>query len=73
MAKSKKEVLSVAGREVVVTNPDKVYFPQAGYNPSSGQVEHTKADHGRYVMHCHNVVHEDHAMMATWSIRPPTS
>ena len=48
-------------------------FPQAGYNPSSGQVEHTKADHGRYVMHCHNVVHEDHAMMATWSIRPPTS
>ena len=31
MAKSKKEVLSVAGREVVVTNPDKIYFPQAGY------------------------------------------
>jgi FtsP/CotA-like multicopper oxidase with cupredoxin domain len=48
-------------------------FPQAGFSPSGGQVEHTKADHGRYVMHCHNVVHEDHAMMATWSIRPPTS
>jgi FtsP/CotA-like multicopper oxidase with cupredoxin domain len=23
---------------------------------------------GRYVMHCHNVVHEDHAMMTSWSI-----
>lgn len=46
-------------------------FPQAGYSPSGGQVEHTKDDHARYVMHCHNVVHEDHAMMATWSIREP--
>jgi len=48
-------------------------YPQIGYSPSGGQVEHTKADHGRYVMHCHNVVHEDHAMMTTWSIRPPKS
>ena len=31
MAKSKQAVLEVAGREVVVTNPDKVYFPRAGY------------------------------------------
>ena len=23
---------------------------------------------GRYVMHCHNVVHEDHAMMVRWDI-----
>jgi len=22
----------------------------------------------RYVMHCHNVVHEDHAMMVRWDI-----
>ncbi len=22
--------------------------------------------HGRYVMHCHNIVHEDHAMMIRW-------
>ncbi len=27
--------------------------------------------HGRYVMHCHNVVHEDHAMMVRWDIVPP--
>jgi bifunctional non-homologous end joining protein LigD len=27
---SRKEVLEVAGREVTVTNPDKVFFPQAG-------------------------------------------
>src|SRR5262249_26117193 len=25
---------------------------------------------GRYVMHCHNVVHEDHAMMIRWDIVP---
>ena len=48
-------------------------FPQDGFSPSSSQVENTKADHGRYVMHCHNVVHEDNAMMTTWSIRPPIS
>jgi bifunctional non-homologous end joining protein LigD len=28
---SKKEVLEIAGREVSVSNPDKVYFPKAGY------------------------------------------
>jgi len=28
---AKKEVLEVAGREVVVTNPDKVFFPQTGH------------------------------------------
>ena len=26
--------------------------------------------HGRYPMHCHNVVHEDHAMMLRWDIVP---
>ncbi len=30
MASSKKEVLEVAGREVTVSNPDKLYFPEAG-------------------------------------------
>src|SRR5512138_890100 len=29
-AARKKELLAVAGREVAVTNPDKVYFPRAG-------------------------------------------
>jgi FtsP/CotA-like multicopper oxidase with cupredoxin domain len=30
----------------------------------------TKLDnaYNRYVMHCHNVVHEDHAMMVRWDI-----
>jgi bifunctional non-homologous end joining protein LigD len=31
-AKKKNEVLQVAGREVVVSNPDKIYFPQAGHS-----------------------------------------
>jgi FtsP/CotA-like multicopper oxidase with cupredoxin domain len=25
---------------------------------------------GLYPMHCHNVVHEDHAMMMSWEIQP---
>ncbi|MFM1804195.1 MAG: hypothetical protein RL136_1074 [Planctomycetota bacterium] len=25
---------------------------------------------GKYVMHCHNVVHEDHAMMVRWDVVP---
>jgi DNA ligase D-like protein (predicted polymerase) len=39
MPKAKSAVLAVAGHEVTVTNPDKVYFPQAG---------HTKLDLVRY-------------------------
>ncbi|MDP9191491.1 MAG: non-homologous end-joining DNA ligase [Acidobacteriota bacterium] len=31
MAKSQQTVLEAAGREVVITNPEKVYFPRAGY------------------------------------------
>jgi bifunctional non-homologous end joining protein LigD len=38
---SKKEVLEIGGREVTVTNPDKVYFPKAGY---------TKLDLVRYFL-----------------------
>ncbi|MFO1072506.1 MAG: multicopper oxidase domain-containing protein [Geminicoccaceae bacterium] len=45
-------------------------FPQTGFTQAGGdQAENTSGDRGRYVMHCHNVVHEDHAMMTTWSIR----
>lgn len=28
--------------------------------------------YGDYPMHCHNVVHEDHAMMIRWKLVPPT-
>jgi bifunctional non-homologous end joining protein LigD len=38
---SKKEVLEVAGREVTVTNPEKVFFPQTG---------HTKLDLVRHYL-----------------------
>src|SRR5687767_4375567 len=31
MAKAKSVVLTIAGREVTITNPDKVFFPRAGY------------------------------------------
>src|SRR5438477_1817593 len=39
MAKARPTVLEVAGREVAITNPDKVYFPHAG---------HTKLDLAKY-------------------------
>src|SRR5689334_7615784 len=39
MAKAREAVLDVAGREVVITNPDKVFFPRAG---------HTKLDVAKY-------------------------
>jgi len=38
---SRKEILEVGGHEVTITNPDKVYFPQAGY---------TKLDLVRYFL-----------------------
>src|SRR5215469_12571630 len=39
VAKTTQTVLEVAGREVAITNPDKVYFPRAG---------HTKLDLAKY-------------------------
>jgi bifunctional non-homologous end joining protein LigD len=39
MPKSPQTVLEAAGREVVITNPDKIYFPKTGY---------TKLDVARY-------------------------
>lgn len=39
MAKSPETVLEAAGREVVITNPGKVFFPQTG---------HTKLDLAKY-------------------------
>src|ERR671930_524261 len=39
MAKAQEAVLEVAGREVVISNPTKVFFPQAG---------HTKLDLAKY-------------------------
>ena len=30
MAKAKQEILVLAGHEVAVSNPEKIYFPKAG-------------------------------------------
>src|SRR5437763_13753897 len=38
---TRKEILDIGGREVTITNPDKVYFPRAG---------HTKLDLVRYFL-----------------------
>src|SRR5262245_10009896 len=41
MAKTRQVVLEVAGREVAITNPEKVFFPRAG---------HTKLDLAKYYL-----------------------
>src|SRR5713101_4756843 len=41
MSASKEEILEVAGREVTISNPDKIFFPKTG---------HTKLDLVRYYM-----------------------
>jgi len=41
MATARQTVLEIAGREVVITNPDKVFFPRAG---------HTKLDLAKYYL-----------------------
>ena len=41
MSPTREEILEVAGRQVTITNPDKVFFPKAGY---------TKIDLVRYYM-----------------------
>src|SRR5207302_11397253 len=41
MGTTQKTVLEAAGREVAITNPDKVFFPQAG---------HTKLDLAKYYL-----------------------
>src|SRR6059036_4144295 len=41
MGKARQVVLEVAGRQVTITNPDKVFFPRSG---------HTKLDLARYYL-----------------------
>ena len=42
-------------------------FPQPDFDPPNPAY---KAEAGRYVMHCHNTVHEDHAMMVRFDVVP---
>ena len=37
---------------------------------AADQVDPTKPPVGHYVMHCHNLVHEDHDMMTQFSTDP---
>ena len=42
-------------------------FPDPNYNPPNPAY---KPEAGRYAMHCHNTVHEDHGMMARCDVVP---
>jgi FtsP/CotA-like multicopper oxidase with cupredoxin domain len=44
-------------------------FPDPDFYGSPAMPGH-KNERNRWVLHCHNLSHEDHAMMATWNIMP---
>ena len=44
-------------------------FPDPDFYGSTALPGH-RNERNRYVIHCHNLTHEDHAMMATWNIMP---
>jgi FtsP/CotA-like multicopper oxidase with cupredoxin domain len=61
--KGPKDVVYVGENETV-----RVAMRFAG--PSAGDGWPTP--HGRYMMHCHNLVHEDHDMMMQFNVGDPT-
>jgi FtsP/CotA-like multicopper oxidase with cupredoxin domain len=64
------QILEIDGRPVVpgsLLNSRKDTF-WLGPNQTAKLYFRFRDFHGRYVMHCHNVVHEDHAMMIRWDI-----
>jgi len=67
--------LTVNGRTVVpnASVNGSIDYARRDVAPLQGESEITvffrfRDMKGRYVMHCHNVVHEDHAMMVRWDI-----
>jgi FtsP/CotA-like multicopper oxidase with cupredoxin domain len=62
--------IDYARRDVVPLNDNnevRIFFRFRDLHDAPGNPIST----GRYVMHCHNVVHEDHAMMIRLDIEPP--
>lgn len=63
--RGRKDVVILKGRERVRLFLRFRDFPEPGFlHPNPAR----QADIGRYPMHCHNMTHEDHAMMLRWDI-----
>ena len=67
------QILEINGKPVPEHSPLKTRKDVAVLHPNM-EIKfygHWRDFLGKYVMHCHNVVHEDHAMMIRWDIVPP--
>ena len=64
--RGRKDVVRLGPNETIKTFRYFRDFPQPGFVPP-GVSPFTV---GRYVIHCHNMTHEDHAMMARWDVAP---
>jgi FtsP/CotA-like multicopper oxidase with cupredoxin domain len=64
------QVLSRNGRAIVAGNPEfaRKDVVELGRNQEIMVFSRFRDFTGRYVMHCHNTIHEDHAMMIQWRI-----
>lgn len=75
-------ILSINGRAVPAARRTRTDMFRLGRNttlelflrfrdfPDPGFVAPSRGEAGRYVMHCHNLSHEDDAMMVTWNLVP---
>jgi FtsP/CotA-like multicopper oxidase with cupredoxin domain len=66
------QILSINGQPIApgTTLKSRKDVVQLGPGDEVTFYGHWRDFYGKYVMHCHNVVHEDHAMMIRWDIVP---
>jgi FtsP/CotA-like multicopper oxidase with cupredoxin domain len=64
------QILSRNGRTPPVTECSKKDTIRLGFNEEVVFLMRFRDWLGLYVMHCHNVIHEDHAMMMQWEVQP---
>jgi spore coat protein A len=63
--------LTLAGPNNEAAN--KVYADEQARLKADLNIDHTGQRTGRYMMHCHNLIHEDHDMMGQFWVRDPKS
>jgi hypothetical protein len=73
MHQEEHRVLSRNGRPILPGDPD--YCKEDVIALAEGEevtiYRNFESFTGKYVVHCHNLIHEDHAMMFAWTIMPP--
>jgi FtsP/CotA-like multicopper oxidase with cupredoxin domain len=64
------QILSRNGAPPPITEVGRKDVLPLHHNEVARHISRLRDWEGRYVMHCHNVIHEDHAMMLRWDIEP---